>query len=326
MQANKDLILCLVKGLLVFVFGLALWGSGCGHEESGGGERPDLVIAVTPGLESLPLIAARDEDFFAKEGVSVELRMAKDYSEVEILLRSGAVDGGLGSFLSLPRLQGEGFFVMASSRAEQYYLLFVSPGFYNSLEEDKEVAVSFSGDLPELYLLEKLLAVVVEEQELEGAEPIYIRKECPQQALSGFKEGNAAGVFIPGRLKEEALAAGGEIAISSLEARLTSGAVLFLGEVLQKKKVQVELFYRGYHEAVKFLNSLESAALIKVLDQHVSNAELPAFSRQNPFREPRAFNRDEVNELLAWLKERTGIGGGNGFEAMVWEYSLNAGR
>ncbi len=287
--------------------------AGCEGIEDTGQASLDLKIAVTPGIEAVPLFIALEEELFEAAGIAIELVLLEDNETVERALRAGAVDGGLGSIFSLFRMQEQGFLVMASSSSGIDYLLVASTSYSDSFENLSEAQVVLPEGVMERFLLEELLRG----EGLEADEMKIREENNGGKALEAFIEGRADAVFLPRILGEEAVAGGGVSMASTLEMELTGGVIIFSGEALQEREEEINLFYESYSKAVETINKADLEHLVYLWDKHgFPKGWLD--HRAALFQELRPVTPEDVSNSLAWFQANEEFNSAPVFEGLVW--------
>jgi NitT/TauT family transport system substrate-binding protein len=292
---------------------IAVLSTGCEAPETENLAEADLRVAVPVGLEALPLIAALEGGYF--EEVRVDLVPIGGRIEQERLLQSGAVDGAVGCFFSVVGLQGQSFITMAVSTSAADYWVVANPGGIDSISGLAGATVAVCEDACDRYLLDALL----QRYDLDPAGPERCYTVDAVKALEALELKKADAAFLPRHLGEEALRNGALILGSTLEQDLMAGVILFSGEALLDKEQQVRAFYRGYQKAVAGLNRGEREILLPLVEKWGFPGE---WVEAVVISMPRMIDRDEVNDLLAWLKTAESFEAAPLFESLVWRYPL----
>ncbi|MEW5784992.1 MAG: ABC transporter substrate-binding protein [Bacillota bacterium] len=297
MYFGKRKIVLLVGWLAAALISLAV--AGCSVPVEQGQAPADLRIAVTGGVETIPLIAAGELGLFPAEGITVELIKTAGWRETDLYLQSGAVHGALTGLSSLFRLQEQGFLVMAASESGAAYSLLAAPEQGDSLNALPNMKVALSDNPEELFFLEELLLeydLALTDLQLEIAADSTL-------ALGAFLGNAAAAVLLPRHLEPEALAEGAVVISGSRATDLCGGVITFSGEALQQKEEQVASFYRAYSEAIRLLNQ-GSVDLGDLALTDWGYPEAFIFGGWPAMEEPRAVSREKFHIALRWYRKQ----------------------
>lgn len=260
-----------------------------------------LKVGVLPDADSLPLLVARDEGYFAKAGADVSLVAFKTAVERDAALQAGAIDGAVSDLLALVLSNQGGFAVRATSLTDGRYGLVAAPSSrIASIADLGGVAVGISTNTVIQYAAESMEARAgVSKDKIRGlAVPkIQVRMEL---LLSGQLEA----ACLPEPLLSVACAKGARLLSASDDSGLGAGVIVFSKAALDSKLADIAAFYRGYAAAAAAIDAKSDSYRGYLVDKAGFPAEARDSFRFVVYRAPRLPSAEAVGEVVAWLKAK----------------------
>ncbi|MDR0760461.1 MAG: ABC transporter substrate-binding protein, partial [Treponema sp.] len=91
------------------------------------GTDAPLRVGIMPDADSLPLMVARDEGLFVREGVDVELIVFSNPQERDAAIQTGRLDGAISDLLAAAFFAAGGFDTKVTSLTDGRYGIVASP-------------------------------------------------------------------------------------------------------------------------------------------------------------------------------------------------------
>jgi NitT/TauT family transport system substrate-binding protein len=228
--------------------------SGCQKEED-----TTLKMAVIPVLDTLPFYVAEQLNYFADEGIQVELVPAKSGQERDALLQAGEVDGMLTDVPGVGIFNRDKVRVKIVAMARKAYpdsplfRLLAAPGTdYASPADLANVKIGISQNTVIEYITDRMLegsGLTIDEIVIEEISAIPVRFE---QLMTG----GVAAATLPDPLAQGAIAAGATLVVDDSQFTDYSHSVLVLGqEVLEDRPETVRRFLSAWDKAAAELNA-----------------------------------------------------------------------
>jgi NitT/TauT family transport system substrate-binding protein len=254
-----------------------------------------------PDADSLPLMVARDEGFFDREGVEVELIVFSNPQERDAALQAGRVDGAISDLLAAAFFAAGGFDTRITSLTDGRYGIVASPQSHiTSLPELRGKRIGLSTNTIIQYTVDAQLetaGVSMTEYEAVSVPRMPLRLEM---VLGGQIEGAS----LPEPLLTAAAAQGGVLLSTTDTTGIDAGILLFSLKVLDERLESLRAFYRAYYQAGLKINANPDA----YRDYLVEKASFPEAVRDTyrfvVYREPLLPAVSQIEQALRWLKTR----------------------
>jgi len=261
--------------------------------------KPALTVGVLPDLDSIPLVIAEAEGYFAAAGVNVTLEHFTSPLTRDSALQSGEVDGAVSDLLAVAFARSAGFGVKATSATDGSYKLLVArnSGIHKvSQLAGHSIAMSLNTIIE--YTTDRMLKA-------SGVSPDAVEKSAVSQIpvrLEMLSQGKIDAATLPDPLATVAMNNGATLLMSSGDLGINPGVIVFTDAALAHKESSVKAFYAAYNRAVTFLRTKPEQSYIDLL---IEKAGLPSEVRNSlhlPEYQPAHLPPDkEVKEVLAWL-------------------------
>ncbi|MDR1428933.1 MAG: ABC transporter substrate-binding protein [Spirochaetaceae bacterium] len=262
-----------------------------------------LRVGIFLDIDSLPLLAARDEGFFTREGVAVELVVFQNPQERDAALQAGRLDGAVSDLLAASFFAAGGFDYKITSLTDGRYGIVGSPFSENrGLAGLRGKRVALSTNTIIQYTVDTLFA--------EAGIPIsYEPVSVPRMplrlelVLSGQVE--AAG--LPDPLLSAAVSRGAPLLAvidTSNASPIDPGVILFSKRILDSRLEDVRRFYRAFYRAGRSINANQEAYRDYLVEKVNFPRELKDSYRFISYRRPSLPDPSQLEKVFAWLRER----------------------
>jgi NitT/TauT family transport system substrate-binding protein len=265
------------------------------------GSTAPLRVGIMPDADSLPLMVARDEGFFNREGVEVELVVFSNPQERDAAIQAGRVDGAISDLLAAAFFAAGGFDTRVTSLTDGRYGIVVSPqSQIKSLPELRGKRIGLSTNTIIQYTVDAQLesaGVSMTDYEAVSVPRMPLRLEM---VLGGQIEAAS----LPEPLLTAAAAQGAPLLSTTDTTGIDAGILLFSLKVLDSRLEDLQAFYRAYYQACLKINANTDA----YRDYLVEKAAFPAAVRDAyqfvAYRKPLLPSASQIEQALRWLKTR----------------------
>jgi NitT/TauT family transport system substrate-binding protein len=260
-----------------------------------------LRVGIMPDADSIPLMVARDEGFFDREGVKVELIVFSNPQERDAAIQAARVDGAISDLLAAAFFAAGGFDTRVTSLTDGRYGIAASPlSGIKSLAELRGKRIGLSANTIIQYTVDAQLeaaGVAMTDYEAVSVPRMPLRLEM----LLG---GQIEGASLPEPLLPAAAAQGAVLLSTTDTTGIDAGILLFSRKVLDSRLEDVRAFYRAYYQAGLKINAGPDA----YRDYLVEKAAFPVAVRDAyrfvTYRKPALPAASQIEQALAWLKAR----------------------
>ena len=260
-----------------------------------------LRVGIMASVESLPVMVAYNQGFFAQEGVEVELIYFPNPQERDAAVQAGRVDGIITDMFGAAFFVAAGFDFRITSVTNGRHGLVGSPDSgITSLEGLRGRSIGLFTNTLTHFITDSLLSsagVSSSEYEVVAIPNIMVRLEM---VLNGLIDA----ALLPEPILTAAVAQGG-VLIGNTENTDLSAAVLFFSRsILDNRLNELRAFYRAYNRAIGEINANPDS----FRDFMVERANFPAAIRDTfrffTFNSAAMPTEQQIRRSLDWLRAR----------------------
>lgn len=285
----------------MFVVAIILSVAICGLSATG--QKEKLTIGMMPAINSIPLIIAEHQGYFAAEGIEVELVMFKSQLYRETALQTDAIDGSISDLMNAINGRAAGFPLRVTSWSDGDFALMAAPG--GRLRNLADWQAAAPGSI-KTGLLENSIVYYATERILEasGASPDRIDL-VSTLVVAARMEMLLAGQLDAACLPEPlATVAEKQGAIRLVDTGILAdapGVMVFTEKAIKNKAKSLQAFYRAYNRAVLDLN----AGYDRFRDVIIQKGEFPPAIRDffvlPTFRLAAVPDEAAYNDVINWM-------------------------
>lgn len=249
---NKLLFRILCAAMIVSVVFAAC---GCKKEKDLKGEE-HLKIGLTPAVDAIPYIIARDKGIFNKFGLKVDMEVFKSAADRDAAFQSSNIDGVLCDMVAVCLYRNAGFDVKITGVTDGDFILLASKqsGIKN-INEVKGHKVAISENTIIEYTLDKILSkngIGINQVEKVPVPSIPIRLEMLQQNKVQL-------ALLPEPFSSMAIKQGAIVLDSAYKNSIFSNVIAFKTATIKEKASVIKKMNEAYNDSVKYLkeNSIE---------------------------------------------------------------------
>jgi len=308
----KRLIALITLGVLAA--GLIAVGAGCAKK------APETIkVGTMPAVNSLPLIIAKHNGYFEAEGINVELIPFQSQTDRESALQAGQIDGTVTDLINAVTEVDNGFPVKVTSSTDGRFLLLASPksGFASlaDLKGKKGITTGLIANSVVQYETERFLqqnGLPIDTYELVSIPQIPAR-------LAALAAGQTQLACLPEPMATVAVLQGAKVLADTNNSPATAGALVFTDAALKDKKSALTAFYRAYDRAVAELNTNWAAYKDVIINEGQFPPQVKDALKPQTFRPHCLPTREEVEQIIAWMKDHNSLKQNLTYEQLVTE-------
>jgi NitT/TauT family transport system substrate-binding protein len=267
-------------------------------------EAQDLTIGLMPAVDSIPLLVAQDQGYFADEGIEVELQIFRNQLYRETALQTNAIDGSVSDLINGVYNWRSGSGIRVGSITDGHFSLVVAPDSpIRSIADWNRASSVDTG------LLENSIIFYVAERMLESAggttEAINLVTTMQVPArMEMVVAGRIEAALLPEPITRIAVAQGARVLVDTSRLDQTPGVLLFTERARSRKGDEIAALYRGYNRAVAAINADPDRfrpAIIRLGEFPPAVERSMVIPTYQPARPP---SPAEVADVTAWMVEK----------------------
>jgi NitT/TauT family transport system substrate-binding protein len=268
---------------------------------SGGRSEAPLKVGIMPDADSLPFMVARDEGFFAAQGVNVDLVIFQNPQERDAAIQAGQLDGAISDLLAAALFTAGGFDMKVTSLTDGRYGVVGSAQLnIRSLADLRGKRVGLSTNTIIQYTVDAQLesaGIPMSEYEPVSVPRMPLRLEM-------IRTGQIEAVSLPEPLLTAAVEQGGVLLSTTDATGIDAGILLFSKKTLDSRLEDVQRFYRAYTQAADKINADPDAYRDYLVEKAAFPVEVKNAYRFVTYRKPTLPAAAQIERALAWLKTR----------------------
>lgn len=208
-----------------------------------------LTIGVLPAESAIPIILAKEEGFFEKQGLTVELKSFTSPNDRNVAVQAGELDGTISDVMTEATFKQNGIDMTITSDILENFKILASPN--SGITEMKGLADKKITLVPN-FILEYIMDQFAQENDFTYDIVDIASFSARSEALLNDQVDGA----VYTEPQASMLAAQGAIVLgSSKEAGIKGGTLQFMDEVIQNRPQDLTAFYTAYNEAIDYMNA-----------------------------------------------------------------------
>jgi NitT/TauT family transport system substrate-binding protein len=269
-----------------------------------------LRVGILPDADSLPLMVARDEGLFKREGVDVELVIFSNPQERDAAIQAGRIDGAISDILAAAFFAAGGFDTKITSRTDGRYGIVGAPASkIRDLSGLNGKRIGLSTNTIIQYTVDVLMEEAGLSYQAVSIPRMPVRMEM---ALSGQIEAAA----LPEPLLTAAVQRGGVLlAVTGTPGEggnagminagvIDAGVLIFSKKVLDTRLEDTRRFYRAYYKAALKINVNNDGYRDYLTREAGFPPEIRNAYKFVRYSKPALPAEAQINNALAWLEKR----------------------
>lgn len=273
-----------------------------------------LKVGILPDADSIPLIVAEEEGFFAESGLEIEIVSFNNPIERDSALQANAIDGAISDVLSILFFVDNGQNVkMTSLTNGRYVLLSGKDTEIRDYEDLKNVEIAISSNTIIEYITDRL----VKTNGLEDEEIAKVAIPKIPVRLQMLEAGKVKAACLPEPLASVLIKNGANKIGESTELGEAPGIMLFKEQAIEKKEKEIEAFYTAYSKAVELLNEDSD----RYRDLLIEKAGFPEEIKESfvfpEYDKPHLPQKNTVDLVIDWMERKDLVEGEYKFQDII---------
>jgi NitT/TauT family transport system substrate-binding protein len=280
----------------LLLFGLAF--SAC---QSADKKTNSLKIGVMSSMDYVPLAVAREQGFFDRQGVRVEIQKFYSANDRDAAFQSGNIDGTVIDYTGAILQKAGGVDLKLTSACNATFCLMTAQPEIRQLSDLSNKKAGVSRNTVIDFCLEKALqsaqipVTAIEKQEINK---IPIRFEM-------MLKGQSDATVLPDPFITIARAKGAQSLVCMADLGYAVTGIMFHTQAIDRKSDAIKAFYRAYNEAIEYIHTHPVEDLEAVLVEEIGFPKALIASVQLPDYTPAQMPQEkDIQAVFAWLKEK----------------------
>ena len=258
-----------------------------------------LTIGVLPAESAIPIILAKEEGFFEKQGLTVELKSFTSPNDRNVAVQAGELDGTISDVMTEATFKQNGIDMTINSDILENFKFLASP--HSGITEMKGLADKKITLVPN-FILEYIMDQFAQENDFTYDIVDIASFSARSEALLNDQVDGA----VYTEPQASMLAAQGAIVLgSSKEAGIKGGTLQFMDEVIQNRPQDLKAFYTAYNEAIDYMNAHSATDYADILaDYQFPDAMSTYLDSQEDYPYAQAVPQEQFDAIIAWTKDK----------------------
>ncbi|EQB88656.1 NitT/TauT family transport system substrate-binding protein [Clostridium punense] len=273
--------------------------AGCSSKPK---EVQPIRFGLLPAESAIPFIVAKEQGFFEKEGLKVELTMFNSPNDRNVAVQGKQLDGTIADVMTGLSLNDGGFKMKITSDINEDFKLLTSPNSgIDSFQKLDKKDVSLVPNFVLEYIMDKMAEKNNITYSVVNIPSIPARFEALlADKISGvmFTEPQAT------QLKEK----GAKVLASSKEYNIKAGSVLFDENTINNNADGIKAFYRAYNKAVDLINTESVEKYGNYLNKYTFSDTIKDYLNSGAKYEKAAqIPKETFEDVLKWTKTKNTV-------------------
>lgn len=273
--------------------------AGCSSKPK---EVQPIRFGLLPAESAIPFIVAKEQGFFEKEGLKVELTMFNSPNDRNVAVQGKQLDGTIADVMTGLSLNDGGFKMKITSDINEDFKLLTSPNSgIDSFQKLDKKDVSLVPNFVLEYIMDKMAEKNNITYSVVNIPSIPARFEALlADKISGvmFTEPQAT------QLKEK----GAKVLASSKEYNIKAGAVLFDENTINNNGDGIKAFYRAYNKAVDLISTESVEKYGNYLNKYTFSDTIKDYLNSGAKYEKAAqIPKETFADVLKWTKTKNTV-------------------
>ena len=258
-----------------------------------------LTIGVLPAESAIPIILAKEEGFFEKQGLTVELKSFTSPNDRNVAVQAGELHGTISDVMTEATFKQNGIDMTITSDILENFKILASPN--SGITEMKGLAEKKITLVPN-FILEYIMDQFAQENDFTYDIVDIASFSARSEALLNDQVDGA----VYTEPQASMLAAQGAIVLgSSKDAGIKGGTLQFMDEVIQNRPQDLKAFYTAYNEAIDYMNAHSAKDYADILaDYQFPDAMSTYLDSQEDYPYAQAVPQEQLDAIIAWTKDK----------------------
>ncbi|MHC5218349.1 ABC transporter substrate-binding protein [Enterococcus sp. LJL128] len=259
-----------------------------------------LTIGVLPAESAIPIILAKEEGFFEKLGLNVEISSFASPNDRNVAIQAKELDGTISDVMTEATFKKNGIDMTITSDILEDFKILASPA--SGITDMKGLSGKKVTLVPN-FILEYIMDDFAKMDDF-----TYEIVEIPSfSARSEALLNNQVDGAVYTEPQASMLADQGAIVLGSSKAQgIKGGTIQFMDTALKDRPQDIAAFYEGYNQAIDYMNDHQASEYADILSDYqfpdAMSKYLDTQSEKYPYAQE--VPKDQLEAIISWTKEK----------------------
>ncbi|KAF1298119.1 metal ABC transporter substrate-binding protein [Enterococcus sp. JM4C] len=259
-----------------------------------------LNIGVLPAESAIPIILSKEEGFFDKVGLTVEIKSFTSPNDRNVAVQSKELEGTIGDVMTAAAFKKNGIDMKITS----------------GILEDFKVLASPQSEITEMKDLDKHTVTLVPNFILEYIMDEFAKKDnftYEVVEIASFSARSEA--LLNGQVdaavytepQASMLAKQGAVVLgSSQDLDIYGGTIQFMDTVLDERPQDIAAFYAAYNQAIDYMNEHKASEYADILTKYQFPDAMSQYldSKTDDYPHAQAVTQEQFDNIIKWSKDK----------------------
>lgn len=259
-----------------------------------------LNVGVLPAESAIPIILAKEEGFFEKQGLTVEIKSFTSPNDRNVAIQAKELDGTISDVMTEATFKKNGIDLTITSDILEDFKVLASP---NSGITDMKGLSGKKVTLVPNFILEYIMDEFAKENDF-----TYEIVDIPSfSARSEALLNDQVDGVVYTEPQASMLAQEGAIVLGSSKAQgIKGGTIQFTDTVLSERPQDVTAFYTAYNQAIDYMNEHKAEEYADILSKYQFPDAMSQYLDKQTDKYPYAQEvpKDQFEKIISWTKEK----------------------
>lgn len=270
--------------------------AGCTKQQTA---SKTLKFGLLPAESAIPIIVAKEKEFFEKEGVNVELLPFNAPNDRNVAVQAGKLDATIADVMTSLTFHEAGVNMKITSDINEDFKLLTSPkSGIDSFEKlnGKDVSI-----VPN-FVLEYIMDEMAKKNNITYKTVVIPSFTARFEAILADK---ISGVIFTEPQAGMLVSQGAKLLATSKEYNLKAGTLMFDEKVLKDNQKEVKAFYKAYNKAVEYMNTTNASEYSQILSKYgFPDAIGKYLSSGVKYEKAGKITPETFSSVLEWTKKK----------------------
>lgn len=262
-----------------------------------------LNIGILPAESALPIILAKEEGFFKKQGLDVDIKTFSSPNDRNVAIQAKEIDGTISDVMTEATFKKNGINMTITSGILEDFKVLTSP--QSNITDIKKLDGKKVTLVPNFileYIMDEFAARNSFTYEIVDIPSFSARSES---LMSGKVDAAVYTEPQASMLAEK----GAHIVGSSKEAGIKGGTIQFMDTIIKERPNDIKAFYNAYNEAIEFMNSHDAKDYAATLSKYQFPEEMADYINKQKEDYPHASPvlENDFNNIIKWAIKKKQI-------------------
>lgn len=262
-----------------------------------------LTIGILPAESAIPIIIAKEEGFFEKAGLAVEIKAFTSPNDRNVAIQSKALDGTISDVMTEATFKKNGIDMKITSGILEDFKVLASP--QSKITEMKQLDQHTVTLVPN-FILEFIMDEFAKKDEFTYEIVDIASFSARSEALLNGQVDGAVYTEPQASILEKQ---GAVILGSSQDLGINGGTIQFMDGILKERPQDVQAFYKAYNQAIDYMNEHKASEYADILTTYQFPDAMSQYldSKKEKYPHAKAVTKEQFDSIIQWAKDKKQI-------------------